>query len=265
MSGYNSDWGLHVWKQWLEPTTADGPKTQLVTLWLGANDAVLPNELQAVPLDRFKANLRAIVALVHERCPEASVVLITPTPFHPEGWLDERVRRGLTREHDRARERTSEYAEAVRQLGRELNLPVADAYTPVDAEMRQLGPEKEGTVFTDGLHLNSGAYKHVVNGASSASLLSLATCRCSGAGSRATVFQSLTLTGPLLRCSRRQGDRVALPGQGARRAPPPLPLLEGHPCVMLSASQCLFELMLTSGTLLLSVRAATAGGASPSR
>ncbi|GAA5843706.1 hypothetical protein JCM9279_000109 [Rhodotorula babjevae] len=163
LSGYNSDWGLHVWNKWLEPTTADGPKTQLVTLWLGANDAVLPNELQAVPLDRFKANLRAIVALVHDRCPEASVVLITPTPFHPEGWLDERVRRGLTREHDRAPERTREYAEAARQVGNELNLPVADAYTPVDAEMRQLGPDKEGSVFTDGLHLNAGAYKHVVS------------------------------------------------------------------------------------------------------
>lgn len=173
LSGYNSEWSLACWNKWLSPTTSTSPKTQLVTLWLGANDAVLPGEAQHVPLDRYQSNLRSIVALVRERHPEASIVLITPTPYHPEGWLDERVRRGLTRTHDRAPERTKEYAEAVTQLGEELGLPVADVWTPVDAEMRRLGPEKEGSVFTDGLHLNAGAYKHVVDGASKCTARSL--------------------------------------------------------------------------------------------
>ncbi|BGP45844.1 hypothetical protein JCM10450v2_001679 [Rhodotorula kratochvilovae] len=162
LSGYNSDWSLHCLKQWLEPASSSGPKTQLMTIWLGANDAVLPGEPQHVPLARYEANLRAIVALARERAPEAGLVLITPTPFHPDGWLDERVRRGLPRTHDRKPERTREYADAVKRLGGELGIPVADAYTPVWQEMQRLGEEKEGSLFTDGLHLTAGAYRHVV-------------------------------------------------------------------------------------------------------
>ncbi|GAA6050096.1 hypothetical protein JCM3770_001368 [Rhodotorula araucariae] len=165
LSGYNSDWSLHCLRQWLEPTSASpsGPKTQLMTIWLGANDAVLPGEPQHVPLARYEANLRAIVALARERVPEAGLVLITPTPYYPESWLDERVRRGLPRTHDRAPERTREYANAVKRLGEELGVPVADAHTPVWQEMQRLGPEKEGSLFTDGLHLTSEAYRYVVD------------------------------------------------------------------------------------------------------
>jgi predicted RNase H-like nuclease len=38
--------------------------------------------------------------------PETSIILINAPSFYPEHWLDERVKKGLPREHDR--ERTSE-------------------------------------------------------------------------------------------------------------------------------------------------------------
>ncbi|GAA6006372.1 SGNH/GDSL hydrolase family protein [Rhodotorula paludigena] len=167
LSGYNSDWALPCLKKWLSPKGSDEPKTQLMTIWLGANDAVLPGEPQHVPLARYLANLRAIVALVRDpasayHSPETSLVLVTPTPYHPEGWLDERVRRGLPRTHDRHPERTKEYADAVMHLGDELGVPVADAHTAVMDVVREVGEDRLGEFFTDGLHLNQNAYAAVV-------------------------------------------------------------------------------------------------------
>lgn len=39
----------------------------LFTLWLGANDAVLPSEPQHVPVDEYKGNLVDLVDLIADR------------------------------------------------------------------------------------------------------------------------------------------------------------------------------------------------------
>ncbi len=48
------------------------PQLRLLTIWFGANDAVLPEFVQHVPLDEFAANLRTLIQMV--RAPGLAVV-----------------------------------------------------------------------------------------------------------------------------------------------------------------------------------------------
>uniref|UniRef100_A0A0K3CH77 BY PROTMAP: gi/472587638/gb/EMS25134.1/ GDSL Lipase/Acylhydrolase family protein [Rhodosporidium toruloides NP11] gi/647398689/emb/CDR42834.1/ RHTO0S07e04610g1_1 [Rhodosporidium toruloides] n=1 Tax=Rhodotorula toruloides TaxID=5286 RepID=A0A0K3CH77_RHOTO len=169
LSGYNTDWALACLKKWLPLKDSDAPKTQIMTIWFGANDATLEGELQHVPLPRFRDNLRQIVSLVRDPSsshysPETSIILITPPPFHPESWLDERERRQLPRVHDRDPENTKRYAEEVKSLGQELGVPVVDAWSAVmrEASKPEVGLGKLSSFFTDGLHLNAQSYAYIV-------------------------------------------------------------------------------------------------------
>lgn len=194
LGGYNTEWGLEAFKQarrelacgsslrrMLTPlvgTTQYFPKKaersfkiQLVTIWWGANDATLPGQIQHVPLDAFVQNIREMVSLIRDpaspyHSPETSIILINAPPFFQEHWLDTKAAAGGPREQDRDDEVTRQYAEAVKQLGAELGLPVADAYTAVTATNHREGLENPKAIWWDGLHLTGLAYRAVTGGAS---------------------------------------------------------------------------------------------------
>ncbi|POY74450.1 hypothetical protein BMF94_2644 [Rhodotorula taiwanensis] len=189
LGGYNTEWGLEAFKQarrelacgsslrrMLTPlvgTTQYFPKKaersfkiQLVTIWWGANDATLPGQIQHVPLDAFVQNIREMVSLIRDpaspyHSPETSIILINAPPFFQEHWLDTKAAAGGPREQDRDDEVTRQYAEAVKQLGAELGLPVADAYTAVTATNHREGLENPKAIWWDGLHLTGLAYRAV--------------------------------------------------------------------------------------------------------
>ncbi|GAA5885218.1 hypothetical protein JCM6882_009523 [Rhodosporidiobolus microsporus] len=172
LSGYTTRWALPCLKQWLPKKDASGPKTQIMTVWLGANDSALPGEPQHVPLDEYTSNLREIVALVRSpdspyHSPSTSLLLITPPPFYPPDWIQVRISRGLPPHDDRKQENTKKYVEAVKKVGEEEGVPVVDIFTPI---FEAAGGKEEGLkpFFTDGLHLNEHAYKFVVDGVSAA-------------------------------------------------------------------------------------------------
>ncbi|GAA5910950.1 SGNH/GDSL hydrolase family protein [Sporobolomyces salmoneus] len=176
LAGYNSRWALECFKQWLPPSPAkDDPHTVLATLWLGANDCVLPHNKQHVPLSEFRQNLLSITQLLTSPSsphydPSTQFVLITPTPISPPDWVVERKRRGMKGEMDRVNENTRKYVDTVIELGRELKVPVVDAFEAIWEAAEKETKEKEeefekvlSTFYWDGLHLSAKGYKQVVD------------------------------------------------------------------------------------------------------
>lgn len=65
LSGYNTRWALKVLPRAMEGAAAAGADPAAVTVFFGANDASLPDQVQAhqhVPLQEYQSNLRAICA-----------------------------------------------------------------------------------------------------------------------------------------------------------------------------------------------------------
>ena len=113
--------------------TPQQSSVRFLMVFLGANDARLPNTpggpQQHVPLDEYKSNLRKIAThqciTAHK---DVRIILVTPPP------VDE----SMLREADKVRfpdigdiklrvaSTTATYAQAVRDLGTELDLPVLD-------------------------------------------------------------------------------------------------------------------------------------------
>ncbi|KAL3671277.1 hypothetical protein V7S43_003209 [Phytophthora oleae] len=79
-SGYNTKWfidfALPVVKNELSTISPS-----LITLWLGANDAALPNgqsSRQHVVVETYAANLEKIIHTLRINAPDASILVITP-------------------------------------------------------------------------------------------------------------------------------------------------------------------------------------------
>ena len=153
-SGYNTAWVTHLLPLVLPPGS-DAPA--LVTCFLGANDAALPDRMarrQHVPLEAYAANLRGIAAHVRRvyagaRAPPA-LVFLTPPPVDDAV----RVREGAVRwgaDFDGLPERTNEgagaYAAECRRVAAELGVPCVDVWT----RFQQLPAWRE-TLLNDGLH-----------------------------------------------------------------------------------------------------------------
>jgi lysophospholipase L1-like esterase len=119
---------------------------QLITLWLGANDAALidgPSKHQHVPVPKYKSNLHAMVAVFKERVPQAKVLLITPPAVDDD-------RRHGSGGQDRTNAATGEYARACVEVAREAGVDVLDLYAVFNA----LPAPQWKALLIDGLHLN---------------------------------------------------------------------------------------------------------------
>ena len=69
-SGYNTEWCLPLLPQVLStllPTPQNGftPSIKLITIFLGANDSVLPGNRQYVSLENYKNNLIKMIDIIH--------------------------------------------------------------------------------------------------------------------------------------------------------------------------------------------------------
>lgn len=124
---------------------------QLLVIWFGANDAAPPPSPQHVPRDRYKANLLHLVNMVKSPAsahysPDTRVIFITPPPVNTHQWTA------------RIFEETKLYAEAVKEVAAEVDVPVADVWTEIwEAAGRD---ERACAQFlSDGLHLNAAGYQ----------------------------------------------------------------------------------------------------------
>jgi lysophospholipase L1-like esterase len=169
MQSPRQEWCKHfvapLLKQLHKPTTANpGKGIQLMVLFLGANDAVIPphNTHQHVALERYTANLRDIITSVHAKLGAATrILLITPPPIEPEEYTASNLAKGREA-RDRSLLNTWSYQQAALGVASEH----ADYVSVVDTWPLFLGPhfahphisllswvEHPGSLFSDGLHL----------------------------------------------------------------------------------------------------------------
>ncbi|KAJ3412287.1 Serine/threonine-protein kinase 33 [Chytridiales sp. JEL 0842] len=160
--GYNTEWCKHllpeVLKSTLPPAIPGGiqPEIKLITIFLGANDAVLPGLRQHVSLPKYKANLFEMLETVRKISPNTRIILITPPPVDPERWG----------RPDRTVEHTKKYRDACIEVTHEAKTThgYGDQLTFVDTWEVFLGKGNGDKPYTmdqvkdmlsDGLHLAS--------------------------------------------------------------------------------------------------------------
>ncbi|SCV69415.1 BQ2448_2435 [Microbotryum intermedium] len=166
--GYNSAWCLELAQKFL-PRPASAPQVRLLTVWLGANDCVSPGSAQHISQSEFQENFRSLVSLARSLPSPPEIVLITCPPFSSDLWEQGVARRGIVLDdkEERTAERAAEYAELVRGLGKELGLPVVDAYEAIERvalEEGKVDSEKYIKYMPDGLHPNELGYAIVTKG-----------------------------------------------------------------------------------------------------
>ncbi|CAD6240515.1 unnamed protein product [Miscanthus lutarioriparius] len=153
LSGYNTRWALKVL-----PRAMEGAAPAAVTVFFGANDASLPNQVQAhqhVPLQEYQSNLRAICAYFKERWPSTAIILITPPPiYEPARIRDMYGDDDPSRQPERSNEAAGAYAQACIAVATELNHPVIDIWTKM-----QEFPDWQTDALSDGLHFTPAGNK----------------------------------------------------------------------------------------------------------
>ncbi|RMZ00115.1 hypothetical protein D0860_08108 [Hortaea werneckii] len=145
LSGYSTDKALSILPRILPTSSsssspsssssaaATSPGTsqiKLFVLFFGANDARLPSTgapEQHVPLESFKANLRAMATLpqLRQNHPGTKILLITPPPVDERLCEQDDAGKGIFYPR-RTAETTAMYAQAVRDVGTELVASASD-------------------------------------------------------------------------------------------------------------------------------------------
>lgn len=147
--GYTSRWGLKLFDQVVLEQQPD-----ILFLFFGANDAVVAEHIQHVPLIEYQENLRTMV----RRAQSASIFtfLLTPPPVY-EPVLERRNKEnGKHLLNDRINSNTQLYVEACEEVGKEFGVPVIDNWTTMG------GASAERADFLrDGLHLNAQGNQQV--------------------------------------------------------------------------------------------------------
>jgi len=139
-SGYNTRWALLVLD-----TAFTGLKPDLVTIFLGANDAAR-NSRQDVSLEDYEENMREIIRKIQKRT--SRIILITPPPVDEKKWAKRIFEKYGEEKSDREDLRTQKYAKIVARLGSELGLPV------VNLSKRVRSLENWEDLLHDGLHFD---------------------------------------------------------------------------------------------------------------
>jgi lysophospholipase L1-like esterase len=176
LSGYGTDKALAKLPLVIPPPGPNGGRIKILAVFFGANDARLPNTMQArqhVPLPEYKDNLRKILSHEVVRAHDAHIVLMTPPPIDERMCIADDAAKGINQIR-RSAKATAEYAQAVRDIGSELEVAVCDLW---GAFMQQAGwrdgdallglkgvDQKEDglqSMLRDGLHLTDKGNKIV--------------------------------------------------------------------------------------------------------
>lgn len=127
---------------------------QLIIIAFGANDAALPNAQQHLPIERYKENLNTMISMIRSPDspyynPQLRIMLVTPPPVNESQWKQRCEDKGDPM--NRTAENAKRFAHAVRTLGEERDVVVADFWT----RLMERGGNNLSEFSTDGLHLNA--------------------------------------------------------------------------------------------------------------
>lgn len=147
--GYNTRWAMKIYEEVVLSQRPD-----IVFIFFGANDAVVQEHKQHVPLEEYRQNLLYMAKRALDLSIE--VVLLTPPPVY-EPVLEERNReKGKTLLNDRLNGNTLLYVNACKEVGLQLGLPVLDNWTSLGG-----AGEERGRFLRDGLHLSEAGNQRV--------------------------------------------------------------------------------------------------------
>ena len=140
-------------------------------IWLGANDAAVEESIQAVPLERFRANITFMVEMLKlghatfdhgprvefEFSPVSNILLVTPPPVDAEAWSRSAAAGGGCSNSSSGRrreERSAQYAACIREIAVQLKVPCLDLYACFDSVSNWK------SLLSDGLHLSQQGHLH---------------------------------------------------------------------------------------------------------
>ncbi len=168
-AGYNSDEAKLILPEILksENNNEGTSKIKLMTMFFGTNDAA--GEIQDVPIDRYEKNMRDLVELILKR--DISLILITPAIHGQKLWAS-RVKPGV---EGRSNPKSKRYAEIVKKIGIEFNVPVVDLFTLFsnylgysleEKKIDEIDEDIPGTekLLVDGIHFSKQGYTILLNG-----------------------------------------------------------------------------------------------------
>lgn len=165
-SGYNSDWFLKFAATDEGKTDLfDHDNVKLVTVFFGANDAsdLKLNPRHHVPVERYKSNIKEIASLARKNLSEdVSIILIAPPPVCHDARLKfqkEKYKDKATGKLERTLELSGQYAKAMTEVAKELELPCLDVWTMMQDSSYNSQPWQE--YLSDGLHLSAAGNKFV--------------------------------------------------------------------------------------------------------
>ncbi|GMF45227.1 unnamed protein product [Phytophthora fragariaefolia] len=156
LSGYNTRYARSAEVPVIAGEISSGAYTPaLITIWLGANDAALPNGsavAQHVPIDDYKGNLVKLVHAFKGMAPGAKILLITPPLVDDEVQQthSERYQGAMKGVVVHSNKMAGMYARACVDTATVLGLPVLDLHT----YFNNLTDWTRKHVLEDGLHLN---------------------------------------------------------------------------------------------------------------
>ncbi|GLE10583.1 hypothetical protein PINS_up022781 [Pythium insidiosum] len=160
LSGYNTHWFVRDVLPSLSSELEKLPHVAIITLWLGANDAALPDgpaRDQHVPLDEFQANLRTLLDGFHRAAPRAQIVLLTPPV------VDDETRQRLqlqwaapTEPLNRSNAFAQRYAAACVAVAQHMEATEWLSVLDVHSIMTERFPDarERATLLSDGLHFS---------------------------------------------------------------------------------------------------------------
>ncbi|OWY93625.1 Isoamyl acetate-hydrolyzing esterase [Phytophthora megakarya] len=160
LSGYNTRW----WLKYVQPTLNEELKSGtykpfVITIWLGSNDATLPDGRHAdmhVPLEDYSNNLLEIVASFRASVPDANIVMITPPPVDDAARAKEAqaltdADKGVL---DRSNAMAGQYARACVEAAAKAKVPVLDLYS----HFNNMTTAKRNSYLQDGLHFSKSGH-----------------------------------------------------------------------------------------------------------
>lgn len=166
LSGYNTLHALPILPLLFPPSAPHAPRIALLTVFFGANDAVLPGNAQHVSLHEYKSYLRQIATHPGVQHHGTKVILITPPPIDEWRFPDEYLGRNA--------QNTKLYADACAAVAKEVDVPFVNIWTafmaragwtpgvnedePLPGSRQAPRNEVLARLLSDGLHFTNEGY-----------------------------------------------------------------------------------------------------------
>jgi lysophospholipase L1-like esterase len=155
MSGYTTTLTLKHFDDILD--SIPNADRSLLVVCFGANDSAIEPSIQHVPLEKYSENLKSMIDIIQTKRPTCTILLATPVPVIQEAWDKWSMKNHKTPGY-RSWDVVEQYANAVRNVGKEKNVVVADLWQGNEEKW------KKEENFTDGLHLSKDGYQIMFDG-----------------------------------------------------------------------------------------------------